>query len=81
MSWPKILVGAAVVFVLLVVAPVVGLIALAVLLLAALASWLFSGDAAARPCPVCGEPVKNGVTVCGRCGHDFRAASARSSVP
>jgi hypothetical protein len=27
-----------------------------------------------RPCPVCGADVKDGVTVCAKCGHDFRAA-------
>jgi hypothetical protein len=29
-----------------------------------------------RPCPVCGTRVKEGVTVCPKCGHDFRAAAA-----
>lgn len=28
-----------------------------------------------RPCPVCGTQVKEGVTVCLKCGHDFRAAA------
>jgi hypothetical protein len=28
-----------------------------------------------RECPVCGTNVKRGVTVCGRCGHDFAAAA------
>jgi hypothetical protein len=27
-----------------------------------------------RECPVCGENVKRGTTVCRACGHDFRAA-------
>lgn len=26
-----------------------------------------------RICPVCGERVKRGITVCGSCGHDFAA--------
>jgi hypothetical protein len=32
-----------------------------------------------RPCPVCGMPVKAGVTKCGKCNHDF--ASAVSAAP
>lgn len=27
-----------------------------------------------RNCPVCGRHVRPGLTVCGSCGHDFRAA-------
>jgi hypothetical protein len=33
-----------------------------------------------RPCPVCGTEVKHGVTVCPKCGHDFRTA-AQGTVP
>lgn len=29
-----------------------------------------------RTCPVCGEDVKKGRTVCQGCGHDFAAAAA-----
>jgi transposase len=28
-----------------------------------------------RRCPVCGEDVNPGITVCPSCGHDFAAAS------
>jgi hypothetical protein len=34
---------------------------------------------AGRICPVCGEDVKRGATVCKSCGHDFAAAVAPSS--
>lgn len=36
-----------------------------------------------RPCPVCGTLVREGVTVCPKCGHDFRAAAGGppSGVP
>jgi hypothetical protein len=33
-----------------------------------------------RDCPVCGNAVKRGMTVCPNCGHDF-AASARTQGP
>jgi heme/copper-type cytochrome/quinol oxidase subunit 2 len=33
-----------------------------------------------RACPVCGGPVKRGVTRCGTCGHDFQAAAAGSTA-
>lgn len=29
-----------------------------------------------RSCPVCGEDVKKGRTVCDKCGHDFAAAAS-----
>lgn len=32
-----------------------------------------------RDCPVCGNPVKRGMTVCPKCGHDFAAAARRGS--
>jgi hypothetical protein len=34
-----------------------------------------------RPCPVCGTQVKEGVTVCPNCGHDFRAAAGGPPPP
>jgi hypothetical protein len=34
-----------------------------------------------RPCPVCGTQVKEGTTVCPRCGHDFRLAAGGRSAP
>lgn len=34
-----------------------------------------------RPCPVCGTQVKEGATVCPKCGHDFRAAAAPPAPP
>lgn len=36
--------------------------------------WLVTRSSG-RPCPVCGTNVKQGVTVCPKCGHDFRAAA------
>lgn len=32
-----------------------------------------------RPCPDCGTRVKEGATVCPKCGHDFRAAAGGPS--
>ena len=32
-----------------------------------------------RLCPVCGEDVKRGATVCKSCGHDFAAAHATAA--
>lgn len=37
--------------------------------------WIMTRSKA-RPCPVCGNDVKKGITVCGSCGHDFAAAVA-----
>lgn len=34
-----------------------------------------------RPCPVCGTNVKEGVTVCPNCGHDFRSAVSAPPPP
>jgi hypothetical protein len=34
-----------------------------------------------RPCPVCGTRVKEGVTICQKCGHDFRAVVGGASPP
>jgi hypothetical protein len=34
-----------------------------------------------RPCPVCGTRVKEGATVCPKCGHDFRAAASGVEMP
>jgi hypothetical protein len=34
-----------------------------------------------RDCPVCGESVKKGVTVCKKCGHDFAAAARGTTAP
>lgn len=31
-----------------------------------------------RDCPVCGEPVKRGVTACPSCHHDFAAPTQRA---
>jgi hypothetical protein len=33
-----------------------------------------------RLCPVCGEDVKRGATVCKSCGHDFARAVATTSA-
>lgn len=43
-------------------------------LLAAGLRWL--GREGARPCPRCGEGVKNGVLDCPYCGFDFRTVGA-----
>jgi hypothetical protein len=34
-----------------------------------------------RSCPVCGEDVKKGLTVCDKCGFDFAAAAAGATQP
>jgi hypothetical protein len=34
-----------------------------------------------RTCPICGNDVKKGVTVCASCGHDFASADAARSMP
>jgi len=34
-----------------------------------------------RVCPVCGNDVKNGRTVCAKCGHDFALAHMPISPP
>jgi hypothetical protein len=31
-----------------------------------------------RECPVCGEPVKRGLTSCAKCGHNFAVAVSAS---
>ena len=36
--------------------------------------WLVTRQGG-RPCVVCGSHVKEGVTVCGACGHDYHAAA------
>lgn len=55
----------------------VGVIVLAVLALKGLARfarWL--GADPSRPCPRCGEGVKNGILDCPHCGFDFRTVGA-----
>lgn len=42
--------------------------------------WLMSRPAR-RMCPVCGESVKKGLTVCPRCGHDFAAVRMAPGAP
>jgi zinc-ribbon domain len=42
--------------------------------------WLVTRPKA-RPCPVCGTRVKEGVTICPKCGHDFRAAVGGAPPP
>jgi hypothetical protein len=41
--------------------------------------WLMTKPAR-RSCPVCGESVKIGVTVCEACGHDFALAVAATAA-
>lgn len=76
MSQLRILIGAVVVIALLLTVPIVGVVALVVCLVGGLFLWI-ADPHGSRPCPVCGEPVKNGVTQCQACGHDFRAAAER----
>jgi hypothetical protein len=70
--------GAVVVIVLLFISPLVGLIALAVVLI--VAAILFVTDSGSspgeRPCPRCGQGVKNGVLGCPHCAFDFRTIGA-----
>lgn len=42
--------------------------------------WLVTGRGQ-RHCPVCGNRVKKGLTVCPACGHDFRQAAAPGAAP
>jgi len=42
--------------------------------------WLMSKPKR-RDCPVCGEKVKRGLTVCPSCNHDFAAAAAAGQQP
>jgi len=76
-----IIIGALIVLVLLFVATPIGLIALAVVIIAAvvlLATENFTADSSSRdrPCPRCGEPVQNGVLDCPHCAFDFRTIGA-----
>ena len=45
--------------------------------------WFMTRPRDRRECPVCGNDVKKGVTVCGLCGHDFKAAlvTSRTAAP
>lgn len=81
MSQLRIVIGALAVIGLLLVVPILGLLALAVFVIAGIGMWVAEGSKRAptsRPCPVCGEAVPNGLTQCESCGHDFRAAAAAS---
>jgi hypothetical protein len=42
--------------------------------------WLMSRPRT-RSCPVCGNDVKRGATVCPSCDHDFAAAAGTAAVP
>lgn len=78
MSHLRALVGALAVIALLFIAPLVGLIALGVFLIAGIAMWLTEANAGSRPCPRCGEAVPNGKLECEHCAFDFNAiGSAR----
>jgi len=59
-----------VVIALFVIAPLLGAIAFAVLVIAALVFWV-SGEGSGRPCPRCGEQVPNGELTCAHCAFDF----------
>jgi hypothetical protein len=77
LSHARILVGALAVLVLLFIAPVVGVIALAVFLIAGIGMWVVEGRGS-RQCPRCGEHVPNGVLDCEHCGFDFRTIGAEN---
>jgi hypothetical protein len=69
------LIGAVLVLVLLFISPALGLLALAVVVIAAVV--FFATDRSdSRPCPRCGEQVKNGVLDCPHCSFDFRTIGA-----
>jgi hypothetical protein len=76
MSRSRILVGAVVAIILLLTVPVVGALFVAACLIVGLILWATEQQPRSRPCPVCGEPVPNGVTACTGCGHDFRVAAS-----
>ena len=40
--------------------------------------WLVTKPRGQRDCPVCGNTVKRGLTVCRSCGHDFAKGVATS---
>jgi hypothetical protein len=42
--------------------------------------WLMSRPQR-RLCPVCGEQVKKGLTVCPKCHYDFAAAATSAQLP
>jgi hypothetical protein len=75
MSRTYILLGVIATFLLLLVAPPLGLLFLLGCLVVGTIRWLAEYRSKARPCPVCGEHVPNGITECSSCGHDFRAAA------
>jgi Flp pilus assembly protein TadB len=72
MSHWRPVIGAFAVIVLLFVAPLIGLIALVVFLIAGIAMWVTESNDSSRRCPRCGEQVPNGVLDCGSCAFDFR---------
>lgn len=59
--------------------PLFGVAFLALCLVGGLAMWVVEAKPTSRPCPVCGEPVPNGTTVCPGCRHDFRAAASAAT--
>jgi PHP family Zn ribbon phosphoesterase len=77
MSHWRPLVGALAVIALLLIAPVLGLIALGACVVGGLIFWMSDGARRRdRPCPRCGEGVENGVLDCPHCGFDFRTIGA-----
>lgn len=62
--------GAVVVLALLMIYPPLGLFALTIAVVAAIALWAFRP--ASRPCNRCGQRVRNGILDCPHYGFDFR---------
>jgi len=80
MGHGRVIVGALAVIALLFIAPIVGIVALVVFLVAGIALWVIEGAQDSRPCPRCGEQVDNGVLDCTHCGFDFRTIGSTKSV-
>lgn len=76
MSWIWIVLGVIAAFLLLFTVPILGLFFLFACVVAGSVMWIGEHRPNSRPCPVCGEHVRNGVTTCGSCGYDFRAGAA-----
>jgi hypothetical protein len=80
MSHARPFIGAAAVIALLFIYWPLGVVAFLVCLLVGLAGWI--GEDGSRPCPRCGQRVKNGVLECEHCGFDFNTIGVeRTTAP